>query len=425
MYVLIDGNSFFVSCELVRCPYYKDRPVVVRSNGDGCIIAANKIAKALPGFEMWKPVFKQKEILEKYKVIQFSPNFELYVDTSRKMMATIRDFLPNLQVYSIDECFCEFNIQGADYKEYADKIRHTVYKHVGIPTGIGIAPTITLTKVANHIAKKFTHILNGVYVIDTEEKRIKALKWLDISDVWGIGKKHALRLRSVNVNTAYDFTQLPDNWIRKYMSVVGLRMKHELLGVSCLSLEEINPPKKEIGTAKQFGKMLSDYDTIREVTANYVTYCAEKLRRQKSLSNAILLFLATNPFNEREEQYYPSMVMTLPYSTSETSVLIKYATKALNMIFKEGLKYRRVGISLIGIVPDDTIQGNLFVPNNPKNNVIQKVIDTINFKYGIDTVRSATAGYSRNEWETRFDNRSPRFTTRLNESLKIGKSLIS
>ena len=409
---LIDANSFFVTAELLRNPYLRFQPCVVRSNGDGCIIAANKIAKALPDFKMWMPVFMQKELLELHNVIQFSPNFELYVDLSRRMMDIIDEFLRRLMKYSIDECFGYVPI-GVDYRLWAMQLYEILLKELGIRTGVGVAPTLTLCKVANHIAKKFP-VLNGCYVIDNEEKRIKALKWLLIADVWGIGMQLAMKLNEIKVYTAYDFTQIPDAWVQKHMGVVGLRMKFELLGVSCLQLKDLDKEKKEIGTAKQFGQDLDDFDTIREVTANYTIYVAQKLRNQYSLAKTINIFLATNPHSNRP-QHNAGIDIRLPYPCSATGTLLKYATKGLEKVFKSGYKFRRVGVSLRNLVPDKGTQGNLFVPINEKLITSQKAVDFINFKYGIDKVTNATAGFNKNEWETRFDNRSPRFTTRLEE----------
>src|SRR5690554_5222557 len=254
MIALVDCNSFYASCEQVFRPDLWGRPVVVLSNNDGCIIAANKEAKALPGITLFDPVYKIKKMLLDNGVTLFSSNYAFYGDMSQRVVNTLRNFSPHLEVYSIDECFLDFSsMKIPNYTTYGHQIKETVYRHTGLPTGIGIAPTKALAKVANKIAKKFSHQLNNVYVIDSEEKRIKALKWIEVGDLWGIGRKHSKRLKNVGAYTGYDFTQLPATWVKNNMSVVGLRLWKELRGTPCLSLQETIRTKKNIGTAKSFG----------------------------------------------------------------------------------------------------------------------------------------------------------------------------
>lgn len=285
---------------------------------------------------------------------------------------------------------------------------------------MGIAQTKALAKVANKIAKKFTDRLNNVYIIDSEEKRIKALKWLKIEDVWGIGRAHTKRFQKIGVKTAYDFTQLQDSWVRKYMTVVGLRLKHELQGINALSLEEIQPKKKAIGTAKSFGKLLRVYQLVEEAMCYYISECAEKLRGQKSAANCIMLFIHTNPFRENDNQYYKNTVIQLPLATVDTSILTHYGRIALKAIFKEGYNYKKVGILLTGLVPKDVIQGNLFKQPNKKNEKILPVVDKLNRKYGKLSVRNASCGYHREEWKIKQQQLSPNYTTKYSDILNIG-----
>lgn len=423
MFALVDINGAFVSMEYVFRPGDRNKPGVVLSNGDGCIIAANKLAKSLPGFEMYKPAFEMEEVLNRHNVLRFSPNFELYVDMSRRFIEELKYFTDKVEMYSIDEAFLDMDFKDIDYTEYGHTIRKTILKNLDLPVGIGIAQTKALCKVASKIAKKFIERTNGVYTIDTEEKRIKALKWLKIEDVWGIGRRYAKKLQAMGIRTAYQFTELTDSWVLRNMTVVGLRLKHELQGKSCLSLSEVHEPKKEIGTAKSFGSMLSDYELIKEACSSYIEYCAGKLRRQDSVASAIIVGLETNPFRTQDTQYFKRTVVTLPVPSSDTAFLIKHAIEGLERIFKPNLKYKRVSVSLVGLFPDNNVQGNLFVETNPKIIKLQKAVDFLNMKYEQGTVRLATSGYNKQHWESKAALRSPRYTTRLNEILNLGEDV--
>jgi DNA polymerase V len=424
MYALVDINGAFVSMEMVFRPADRNKPAVVLSNGDGCIIAANKIAKNLSGFEMYAPAFQMEEILKRNNVLRFSPNFELYVDMSRRFIKELSFFSDKVEMYSIDEAFLDLDFKDIDLTAYGHTIKNTIFKNLDLPVGIGIAPTKALCKVASKIAKSFISKTNGVYVIKNDEYRVKALKWLKINDVWGIGSRYAKKLIEMNIRNAYQFTELSDSWVLKNMTVVGLRLKHELEGKSCLNLEEIKEPKKEIGTAKAFGSMITDYELVKEATSSYIEYCAGKLRRQNSVASAILVHLETNSFRTQDEQYYNRTIVTLPVATSDTAYLIKNAIEGLNRIFKKGLKYKRVGVSLIGLYPDNCVQGNLFVECNPKHTNIQKAVDYLNMKYEQGTVRLATSGFNKQHWESKAELRSPRYTTRLKEILNIGQDVL-
>lgn len=425
MYALVDINGAFVAMEMVFRPADRNKPAVVLSNGDGCIIAANKIAKQLNGFAMYAPAFQLEDVLNKNNVLRFSPNFELYVDMSRRFIKELSFFTDKVEVYSIDEAFLDLDIKNIDFTDYGQLIKRTILKNLDLSVGIGIAPTKALCKVASKIAKKFTERTNNVYVIDSEEKRIKALKWLPIGDVWGIGSGFAKKLLQLNIKNAYQFTQLTDSWVLKNMTVVGLRLKHELEGKSCLQLETIKEPKKAIGTEKAFGKLITDYELIKEATSSYVEYCAGKLRRQNSVASAIVVHLETNSFSTQDEQYYNRTVVSLPIASNNTTYLVKSAVDGLNRIFKNGLRYKRVGISLIGLYPDNSIQGNLFVNHNPKHANLQKVIDQLNLKYEQDTIKLATSGLNKQLWESKAMLRSPRYTTRLNELLNIEDDVLN
>jgi len=421
MIAMVDCNSFYASCEQVFRPDLQGKPVVVLSNNDGCVIAANKEAKQLTHIPMFEPVFKIHDILLKNKVTFFSSNYTLYGEMSQRVMNILETFSPQVEVYSIDEAFVD--LRGMKYKHLetlGHTIKDTISKQVGLPVGVGIAPTKALGKLANRIAKKQSKYRH-VCVLDTLKKREEALKWAAIGDVWGIGRKHAERLKKKGVFTAYDFTQLPLAWVRKEMTVVGERLYRELNGEPCLDICTLPKPKKAIGTAKSFGQKLKDIERIEEACAYYVSEVAEVLRAQNSCARFVQVFLQTNYHSKVDEQYAKSIVATLPVPTDDTFALITEARKALLRIYKPGFRYKKVGVNLLGIIPKDQVQTNLFVaPPKLCNTPLLEIFDKLNIKYGKSTVASAMIGTRINEWELVKKERSKRYTTQWNELLTIG-----
>ncbi len=416
MVALIDCNSFYASCEQVFRPDLWGKPVVVLSNNDGCVIAANREAKALTDIPMFEPVFKIREQLKAHQVNVFSSNYAFYGEMSQRVMNILHQFSPQVEVYSIDESFIDVTgIISADATAYAAQIRDRVYRYTGLPVGVGVAKTKVLAKAANRIAKKFHRQLNTVYVIDTEEKRIKALKWLKVEDVWGIGRQHAKRLKSIGVHTAYEFTKLSAGWVRRHMTVVGLRIWDELNGRPRLGIQEIPKPKKGIGTAKSFGRPLEDLGLIEEACAYYISEVAEVLRAQKSCATFINVFLHTNRFSVKDAQYSNSITITLPVATNDTLRLIALAKKALYQIYKPGYRYKKVGVCLLGIIPQEFVQGNLFHPEKRNVQVLMETFDRLNYKYGKAKVYSALCGNRKKEWQLIQEERGPRYTTRWDE----------
>lgn len=416
MIALVDCNSFYASCEQVFRPDLWGKPVVVLSNNDGCIIAANKEAKALQDITLFEPVYKIKKYLEDRGVTLFSSNYAFYGDMSQRVINTLLNFSPHIEVYSIDESFLDFSGMAIkNFTTYGSQIRDTVYQNTGLPVGVGIAPTKALAKVANRISKKFSTQLNNVYVIDTHEKRIKALRWIKVEDIWGIGRKHAKRLKNIGVNTGYDFIQLPATWVKNNMSVVGLRLWNELHGNPCLSLQELPRPKKGIGTAKSFGQKLERLDLIEEACSYYISEVAEVLRAQKSCANYVTIFLNTNYFSQTDKQYHNSITVTLPVATNSTFELIKWAVDGLRQIYREGYRYKKVGVCLTGIIPQHYVQGNLFAMPQKNLQPLLKTFDNINFKYGKGTVYSGLCGSRKKEWQLICNMRSPRYTTQWKE----------
>ena len=327
MFALVDCNNFYASCERVFNPKLDKKPIVILSNNDGCVISRSNEAKAL-GIPMGAPAFKYDSIFKKNKVHVFSSNFPLYGDMSSRVMSILSKYTPNIEIYSIDEAFLEFKgFENYDLEKYGKEIRRTILKWTGIPVSIGFAPTKALAKVANRISKKFDNKTGGVYVINSIEKKEKALKWLKIEDVWGIGFKHAKRLKNYNIKKAYDFINLPDDWVRKQMSVVGLRLKKELEGKSVLSLEENRSPKKAIATTRSFEKNITDFQNLKERVSTFSICCSEKLRNQKSNCNSIYVFVKSNRHQKNKLQYRNGIVMTLPYGSNSSITISKYAVE--------------------------------------------------------------------------------------------------
>ena len=417
MFALVDCNNFYASCERVFRPDLNGRPVVVLSNNDGCIIARSNEAKEL-GIKMGEPAFKIADFLTEKQVTVFSSNYVLYGDLSHRVMNTLGRFTPELEVYSIDEAFLNLTGLTVDWEEYARIIRQTVGRQVGIPVSVGIAPTKVLAKVANHRGKKIPG-QNGICVLDTPRKIGEALETFEVGEVWGIGRQYRKLLNSINVYTAGDFLQLDDDWVRRKMTVVGLRVKKELAGISCLELELIPPAKKVICTSRSFGHDQTALEPIEEAVATYAARCAEKLRRQQSCAGMLMVFLHTNSFKEDEPQYAKNLVCKLPVPTNSTIELIHYTSAALRAIYKKGYRYKKAGVIVMEIVPEDRIQGSLFdCVDREKQATVMRKLDEINGKYGRDTLKVAAQGLGQ-KWKLRQEKLSPCYTTRWQDIIKV------
>lgn len=417
MFALIDCNNFYASCERVFRPNLRNEPIVVLSNNDGCVIARSNEAKAL-GVPMGAPAFKYKPLFKDKKIHVFSSNYALYGDMSNRVMNVLATFSPNIEFYSIDEAFLQLDgFEFFNLEKYGHQINHKVTKWTGISISVGIAPTKSLTKVAGKVAKKFPEKTKGVYVIDSEEKRIKALKWMKVQDVWGIGGKHAKRLIDKGVHTAYDFTQLPDDWIRKNMAVVGLRLKRDLEGIPTLGLNEVKR-KKAIATRRTFERNHSDLFNIQERVATFAVTCAEKLRKQKSCCNAILVFVQTNGHRKDLAQYGRSIVVKTDYPTSSSIDIVKYATKGLKLIYKKGFQYKKAGVIVMSITPENEKQLNMFTTENPKHKNLMKTIDRMNNTIGQKKIKIARQDLGRT-WKMNQEQLSPRYSTKLNEAIIV------
>ena len=416
MFALVDCNNFYASCERVFNPNLQHKPIVILSNNDGCIIARSDEAKKL-GIPMGAPIFKYRTLIANHNVKVFSSNYSLYGDMSSRVMSILKQFTPDIQVYSIDESFLKLEgFEGYNLTDYGMSMKNRILKWTGIPTCAGIAPTKALSKVANKIARKYPNQTNGVYVIDTEVKRIKALKWTKIKDIWGIGKKLSNRLATKGCKNAYDFTQLPESWVKSNMSVVESRLQRDLLGIPTLDLEA-QKSKKSIATTRTFEKPLKELDEIKERVSTFAFVSGEKLRRQNSHCHMIIVILRSNYFREDLKQHYVTKVISLPYPTNSSLVLSNYAIKAIGEVFKNGIAYKKAGIILTGLVPSNNYQLNIFDWENSNHQPLMKAIDKINYRFS-NKIKLANQDLKKT-WKMKQDHLSPNYTTNLQDIIKV------
>ena len=413
-YALIDCNNFYASCERVFVPSLNSRAIAVLSNNDGCVIARSNEAKAL-GIPMGAPYFEYKRFFEKHNVVVKSSNYALYADMSNRVMAILRRYCPDLEVYSIDEAFLLFKgfDRFFDLASYGENIKKFVFQATGIPVSIGIGKSKALAKVANRVVKKFPERTGGVYWIDTEEKREKALKWLKIKDVWGIGGRYTKMLQLQNITTAYEFTLLPDDFVRSSMTVVGLRLKKDLMGIPSIQMEDAQP-KKAIACTRSFEKDYFELTELKERISTFSGVCAQKLRRQKSDCNLVHVFVRSNPFKENLPQYGRSISIKLPYPTNSSIEISKYALMGLKSIFKKGYNYKRCGVMVLGLTPSTSKQLNIFKNSDPRHQPLMKAIDRINLLSGYDIVKLGGQDLER-KWKMNRKHLSPRYTTNIND----------
>jgi DNA polymerase V len=410
MYALVDCNNFYASCERVFQPQLVGKPIVILSNNDGCIISRSDEVKAL-GIPMGGPEFKVREELKQKNVHVFSSNYALYGDLSNRVMKILEGFTPNIEVYSIDEAFMNFNgMNIKDYQEYGIQMRKRILKWLSIPVSVGFAETKALAKVANKIARKFPEKTLCSYVIDTEEKRIKALKWTKIEDVWGIGFRLTKKMQARNILTAYDFT-LPHNegFIKKEMGVVGIRLKMELEGKSVLEMEEPKD-KRNIAITRSFDGNITTFNEMKERVSTFATVCAEKLRKQKSCCHGVILYLRKDKYKVEKERYNFYKLETLPFASNSNLTLSSVAVKLLKEIFEEGEIYKKTGVIVTQIIPENQKQFHLFEEENPKHQKLMKVIDDFHKKTGERKIRLGNQDLQRT-WKMKQNHLSPKYTT--------------
>lgn len=418
MIALVDCNNFYASCERLFQPGLQNRPIVVLSNNDGCVIARSDEAKAL-GIEMGAPSFLIEKVLQQHNVSVFSSNYTLYGDLSDRVMTTLSQFCDQVEVYSIDEAFLDLSaFRHHNLTEYAHVIRNTVLQLTGIPVSIGIAPSKTLAKMANRLVKKRNKQL-GVYAIDTMEKMQFALQNTQVKDIWGIGPQYTKLLNRNGFITAWDLSRAPEEWIRKNLSVVGQRMYNELKGISCITFEEMPPKKKMVCVARGFGKVLSEQHEVMEALANFTAMVAAKLRSEQLVTSAIQIFVQTNAHRSQEPQYFRSLTIRLPVPTNSTNELISHARRGLETIYRAGYNYNKTGCTAMELSPATEVQSNIFdQENRARNSQLMQVLDVVNRSFGKNAVRFALQGFGT-RWKLRQLKLSPCYTTRIDEVLTI------
>lgn len=411
MIALADCNNFYVSCERVFNPSLKNKPVVVLSNNDGCIISRSDEAKKI-GIKMGEPVFKIKDLISKYDVQLFSTNFALYGDMSSRVMSLLSQFSPSIEIYSVDEAFIDFS--GIDQRHLvAGNLITKIKKSTGIPISIGVARTKTLAKIANHIAKKYSN--SGFFALNSKNYEISILKKFPISKVWGIGYKRAKMLSHYNIYSAYDFIQLNEGWVKKNMSITGLQLLRELKGEKCFSIDKYPRSKKNISSSRTFSNKTDNYEKISKHISRNVSRCAKKLREQKSCAGFIGVSIRTSPHDYKQEYLYLSRSAIIDTPTNNTIELIKISMNLLKSIYKENINYSKSKVFIGDIVPSNRVQTNLFDSKKDRRK-LDKSIDTINCSMGRNTIQVLSSGIKKSK---QSNNMSPRYTTRWDELLEI------
>lgn len=410
---LIDCNNFYVSCERVFDAKLWYKPVVVLSNNDGCVIARSNEAKAL-GIKMGAPAFQSRELFRKHNVFVYSSNYTLYADMSSRVMETLSKFSAEQEIYSIDECFLGFNNVPESPTAYAQKIREIVKQYTGIPVSLGVASTKTLSKIANGVAKK-----QQLGVLDISDEQIinELLPQVTVEDIWGIGRQRGALLHAHGIHTAQDLKNAGDRWIRKNLSVMGLRTAYELRGVPCIPLELVPPARKGISSSRSFGSPVTALSGLREAVSTFITTAARKLHRQNLVTPVVQVFIRTSHFR-LTPQYSKSITVTLPAPTDHTSVLIKYALLGLERIYKDGYEYSKAGIMFLDLSSKFAVQQNLFCSYSESDHKITDLLQSVNHKYGKDTLKIASCGFNQ-KWKMRQDKKSPCYTTNINDILCI------
>jgi DNA polymerase V len=414
MYALVDCNSFYASCEAVFQPNLHDKPIVVLSNNDGMVVAKNKQAKAL-GLDLGAPYFQIKDILKKHNVYAFSSNYTLYGDMSHRVMCTLRELTSDVEVYSIDEAFLDLSgFMHRDLLAYGHEMRDTVKRWTGIPVSIGIAPTKTLTKVANKIGKK----ADGVVVLDTPKKIDEALDTFPIEDIWGVGHRRYRMLYEMGVRTAKQLRDLDIKWVRKRMSVTGERMVRELRAEPVYDMNEQPQSKQQIICSRSFGDFLTELKDLEEALVFYASRGAERMRQQGSVASDLMVFFETSRF--AGPQYFPSIVVNLPRETNYTPDIIRATVAGTRKIYRKGYKYRKGGVMLMGLAPASNRQYDLLsTRTEPRQESLMNSLDGLNKRYGANTVFYAATGIKQ-QWQMMRKLKSPHYTTNWSELPRTG-----
>lgn len=414
---LVDCNSFYCSCERVFRPDLQHVPLVVLSNNDGCVIARSADAK--PFVEMGAPFHQVRGLLRRHGIVPFSSNYALYGDMSERVMTVIESMVPAVEVYSIDEAFADMTGMPGDLDQLGRQIRARVLKWTGIPTGVGIAGTKTLAKLANHAAKKWQRQTGGVVDLRDPDRRDKVLRVLSVSDVWGVGRRMTEHLNAQGIKTAWDLAQA-DAWtLRKQFSVVIEKTARELRGVACLELEDVVVPKQEICSSRMFGERLERLEPIREAVATYAATACEKLRAQGSVCKRIRVGIRTGMHNPDEPKFARGMTLELPYQSDDTRLITHYALLALDQIYRKGYSFSKAEVMLLELCQRNEFTSDLFAPQQPRESTkVMAVFDEINAKWGRGTVRPGRVELNP-EWGMKREMLSQSYTTRLDQLWKV------
>ncbi|EAM2738905.1 translesion error-prone DNA polymerase V subunit UmuC [Salmonella enterica] len=421
MFALCDVNSFYASCETVFRPDLRGRPVVVLSNNDGCVIARSTEAKQL-GIAMGEPYFKQKERFQQFGVVCFSSNYELYADMSNRVMTTLEEMSPRVEIYSIDEAFCDLTgIRSCrDLTDFGREIRATVLKRTHLTVGVGIAQTKTLAKLANHAAKKWQRQTDGVVDLSNIDRQRRLLALIPVEDVWGVGRRISKKLNALGIKTALDLSEQSTWIIRKHFNVVLERTVRELRGEPCLALEEFAPAKQEIVCSRSFGERVTDYEDMRQAICSYAARAAEKLRGEHQYCRFISTFVKTSPFALNEPYYGNSAAVKVLIPTQDSRDIINAAVKCLDKIWRDGYRYQKAGVMLGDFFSQGVAQLNLFDDNAPRacSEKLMSVLDRLNAEGGRGTLYFAGQGIQQ-QWQMKREMLSPRYTTRWSDLLIV------
>jgi len=420
MYALVDCNSFFASVEKVFHPGLDGKPVCVLSNNDGCIVALTKEAKAV-GLKRGEPIHKCKDVVERGHVAVFSSNMMLYAAMSKRVTNILRQSVAMVENYSIDESFC--NLCGYekhhDLEAFMREIAERIMLWTDIPVSVGVAPTKTLAKVGSKFAKQYKGY-RSVCMIDSEEKRRKALSIFDLSDVWGIGRRTFEKLRSMGVETPLQFADRPSGWVRSNFTKPTYQTWLELNGVPCIATEEVMQ-KQTICTSKSFGELISDLEMLKASVASFASSCANKLRAQRSVAASVIVFIQSNPFREDLPQYYGADIEKLFVGTADTLEITATALKIVERIYKPGIMYKKSGVIVGDISSDSLVEQDLFdsVQNRHERLELSRALDCINQRYGLKTIQMAVEGDNQQPWKVKCEHRSGNYLSSLDDLLTI------
>jgi DNA polymerase V len=417
VFALIDCNSFYASCERVFRPDLAKTPIVVLSNNDGCVIARSYDAK--PFVKMGAPHFQIKDTLRRHGIVAFSSNYALYGDISERVMTLIESMVAESETYSIDEKFADLSGMPGNLTQFGREMRARILRCTGIPVGVGIAPTKTLAKLANHTAKRLQAQTGGVVDICDPFKRDWVLRNTQVKEVWGVGRKLTAHLEAMGIKTAMDLAKADPVTLRAKFSIVLEKTARELGGKSCLELEDPDPPKQEICSSRMFGKRLSDIAPIKEAVATYTARAAEKLRAQNSLCKKMRISIRTGMFNPDEPRYAQGALVELPYPTNDTLMMTRAATEAVERIYRDGFRYSKAEVLLLDLRQPGEFTDDLFAVTQPQaSDRIMNVMDEINGRWGRGTVRSATVPAAP-DWGMQRNLMSQSYTTRLDQLWKV------